>query len=147
MHSRVCHWSMALSVMPQVIWSQVSMLQLVNVAFQFLRNLLAINKTQTQSNERMQCSSICLPRQGEHLLYNSLHMTVCFINIIRLRIISGTAAGIVHVVLMQSTTLTSKTRGQSNLTKSASRGAHFPVRGHPRGSKVVPLNSWGMVSY
>jgi len=39
------------------------------------------------------------------------------------------------------------TRGQSNLTKSASRGAHSPVRGHPRGSKVVPLNSWGSVSY
>ena len=40
-----------------------------------------------------------------------------------------------------------KTRGQSNWTKSASRGAHSPVRGHPRGSKVVPLNSWGRVSY
>jgi len=40
-----------------------------------------------------------------------------------------------------------KTRSQSNLTKSASRGAHSPVRGHPRGSKVVPLNSWGRVSY
>jgi len=40
-----------------------------------------------------------------------------------------------------------KTRGQSNLTKSASRGANSPVRGHPRGSKVVPLNSWGRVSY
>ena len=26
------------------------------------------------------------------------------------------------------------------MTKSASRGAHSPVRGHPRGSKVVPLN-------
>ena len=40
------------------------------------------------------------------------------------------------------------TRGQSNLTKSASRGGgHSPVRGHPRGSKVVPLNSWGRVSY
>ena len=39
------------------------------------------------------------------------------------------------------------TRCQSNLTKSASRGAHSPVRGHPRGSKVVPLNSWGRVSY
>ena len=39
------------------------------------------------------------------------------------------------------------TRGQSNLTKSASRRAHSPVRGHPRGSKVVPLNSWGRVSY
>jgi len=41
----------------------------------------------------------------------------------------------------------SLTRGQSNLTKSASRGAHSPVRGYPRGSKVVPLNSWGRVSY
>ena len=41
----------------------------------------------------------------------------------------------------------SVTRGQSNLTKSASRGAHSPVRGHPRGSKFVPLNSWGRVSY
>jgi len=40
-----------------------------------------------------------------------------------------------------------QTRGQSNLTKSALRGAHSPVRGHPRGSKVVPLNSWGRVSY
>ena len=39
------------------------------------------------------------------------------------------------------------TRGQSNLTKSASWGAHSPIRGHPRGSKVVPLNSWGRVSY
>ena len=29
-----------------------------------------------------------------------------------------------------------KTRGQSNLTKSASRGAHSPVRGHPRGRKL-----------
>jgi len=34
-----------------------------------------------------------------------------------------------------------RTRGQSNLTKCASRGAHSPVRGHPRGSKFVPLNS------
>ena len=40
-----------------------------------------------------------------------------------------------------------ETRGQSNLTKSASRGAHSPVRGHPRGSKFVPLNSWSRVSY
>jgi len=40
-----------------------------------------------------------------------------------------------------------KTSGQSNLTKSASRWAHSAVRGHPRGSKVVPLNSWGRVSY
>ena len=39
------------------------------------------------------------------------------------------------------------TSGQSNLTKSASRGAHSPVRGHPRGSKFVPLNSWVRVSY
>ena len=39
------------------------------------------------------------------------------------------------------------TKGQSNLTKSASRGAQSPIRGHPSGSKVVPLNSWGRVSY
>jgi len=39
------------------------------------------------------------------------------------------------------------TRGQSNLTKSASRGAHSRVRGHPRGSKFVPLNSLGRGSY
>ena len=31
--------------------------------------------------------------------------------------------------------------------QEVSRGAHSPVRGHPRGSKVVPLNSWGRVSY
>ena len=29
-----------------------------------------------------------------------------------------------------------QTRGQSNLTKSASRGAHSPVRGHPGGRKL-----------
>ena len=46
-----------------------------------------------------------------------------------------------------SRTLIKLTRGQSNLTKSASRGAHSPVRGHPRGSKFVPLNSWGRGSY
>jgi len=40
-----------------------------------------------------------------------------------------------------------RTRGQSNLTKSSSRGVHSPVTGHPRGSKFVPLNSWGRVSY
>jgi len=40
-----------------------------------------------------------------------------------------------------------ETRGQSNLTKSASRGAHSLVRGHPRGSKFVPLNYWGRGSY
>ena len=40
-----------------------------------------------------------------------------------------------------------RTRGQSNLTKSASQGAHSPIMGHPRGLKFVPLNSWGRVSY
>ena len=45
------------------------------------------------------------------------------------------------------TTTLQITKGQSNLTKSASRGANSPVRGHPRGSKVVQLNSWGRVSY
>ena len=50
-------------------------------------------------------------------------------------------------ILLISTSFRFTTRGQSNLTKSASRGAHSPVRGHPRGSKVVPLNSWGRGSY
>jgi len=50
-------------------------------------------------------------------------------------------------VLMITFNVIYVTRGQSNLTKSASRGAHSPVRGHPRVSKVVPLNSWGRVSY
>jgi len=40
-----------------------------------------------------------------------------------------------------------ETRGQSNLTKNASQGARSPVRGHPRGSKFVPLNSWGRGYY
>ena len=40
-----------------------------------------------------------------------------------------------------------KTRSQINLTKCVSWGAHSPVRGHPRGSKFVPLNSWGRGSY
>ena len=39
------------------------------------------------------------------------------------------------------------TRGQSNLTKAPHRGAHSPVSGHPRGSKFMPLNSWGRGSY
>jgi len=52
-----------------------------------------------------------------------------------------------YEVSVKSSGIAYKTRGQSNLTKSASRGAHSPVRGHPRGSKVVPLNSWGRVSY
>ena len=57
--------------------------------------------------------------------------------------------GVTTIVLglKQLRTNAKLTRGQSNLTKSASRGAHSPVRGHPRGSKVVPLNSWGRVSY
>ena len=39
------------------------------------------------------------------------------------------------------------TRGQSNLTKSASRGPIPRLGVTPRGSKFVPLNSWGRVSY
>ena len=50
-------------------------------------------------------------------------------------------------VVFHATYVQHITRGQSNLTKSASRGGHSPVRGHPRGSKVVPLNSWSRVSY
>ena len=54
--------------------------------------------------------------------------------------VMSNGTGILRFIIKQ-------TRGQSNLTKSVSRGAHSPVRGHPRGSKVVPLNSWGRVSY
>ena len=36
-----------------------------------------------------------------------------------------------------------QTRGQSNLTKSASRGAQSSVKGHPRGSKFVPIEFLG----
>jgi len=50
-------------------------------------------------------------------------------------------------VIINKQTYYAITRDQSNFTKSASRGAHSPVRGHPRGSNVVPLNSWGRVSY
>ena len=32
-------------------------------------------------------------------------------------------------------------------TRGQPRGAHSPVRGHPRGSKFVPLTSWGWGSY
>ena len=52
-----------------------------------------------------------------------------------------------NIMFTEHVVLDKKTRGQSNLTKSASLGAHSPVRGHPMGSKVVPLNSWGRVSY
>jgi len=54
---------------------------------------------------------------------------------------------IVRVETVADQTIMKQTRGQSNLTKSASQGAHSPVRGHPRGSKVVPLNSWDRGSY
>ena len=33
------------------------------------------------------------------------------------------------------------------INKKRLTGANSPVRGHPRGSKVIPLNSWGRVSY
>jgi len=39
--------------------------------------------------------------------------------------------------------LVSKTRGQSNLTKSASWGAHSPVRGHPRVSESCTIEFLG----
>ena len=58
----------------------------------------------------------------------------------------ATTCGMIEICISLSLLLL-LTRGQSNLTKSASPGAHSPVRGHPRGSKVVPLNSWGRVSY
>jgi len=48
----------------------------------------------------------CLPSQVECLQDNNrLHMTLCFINLIRHSIICGTAAGIDHIILMHITIL------------------------------------------
>ena len=47
-----------------------------------------------------------------------------------------------HVALVPN-----ETRGQSNLTKSSSRGANFPVRGHPRGVESCTIEFLGRVSY
>ena len=52
----------------------------------------------------------------------------------------------VHVIIIIIIIIIIITRGQS-IDKKRLTGAHSPVRGHPRGSKVVPLNSWGRVSY
>ena len=41
-----------------------------------------------------------------------------------------------YVIFKHQLISVKSTRGQSNLTKSASRGAHSPVRGHPRGRKL-----------
>jgi len=53
-------------------------------------------------------------------------VTVCFIDIIRLRITSGTADSVVHVVLTQSTTL--KTLQIYNASRY--RSLHSKARGH-----------------
>ena len=50
-------------------------------------------------------------------------------------------------VIFVKTGFYNNNKRSNTLTKSASRGAHSPVRGHPRGSKFVPLNSWSRVSY
>ena len=55
--------------------------------------------------------------------------------------------GAVHLFVCLSVCRQNTTRGQSNLTKSASRGANSPVRGHPTGSKFVPLNSWFLLVF
>jgi len=61
--------------------------------------------------------------------------------------LSLTRTALTILTLLTLTLILTLTRGQSNLTKCASRVAHSPVRGHPRGSKFVPLNSWGKGSY
>jgi len=82
-----------------------------------------------------------------------LSTLLCGTNLTQIRLLNPScfiylAVGVYTTTLTRSNSVSSidlmlKTRGQSNLTKSASRGAHSPVRGHPRGAKVVPLNSWG----
>ena len=48
--------------------------------------------------------SVCLPRQVQCCQYNRLlHMTLCFINLIRHSITCGTALVTVYVILMQTT--------------------------------------------
>ena len=93
-------------------------------------------------------------------MYNRLHKTeletgfvICFVMATHYFLVgTATQTAAIYIDRYKSYVtlceiLTIITRGQSNLTKSDSRGAHSPVRGHPRGSKVVPLNSWGRVSY
>ena len=78
-------------------------------------------------------------------------MSVCLdvcLNVVKLffkshTVYIGFSRNLAHMI----TCANAETRGQSNLTKSASRGAHSPVRGHPKESKFVPLNSWGRGSY
>jgi len=62
-------------------------------------------------------------------------------------LVTASASGSVPCARIINACITIITRGQSNLTKSASWGDHSPVKGHPRGSKFVPLSSWGRVSY
>ena len=94
--------------------------------------------------------SICLPwvlvpsvlpsktvRRGDSLLHTWHNQFICLWHY-------ATINSSLMIIIMM---MRKWTRGQSNLTKSTSRGAHSPVRGHPRRSKVVPLNSWGRVSY
>jgi len=50
-------------------------------------------------------------------------------------------------VAEKSSRIAYKTRGQSNLTKSASRGGIPRLVVTPGGSKFVPLNFWGRGSY
>jgi len=45
--------------------------------------------------------------------------------------------------LLSAISVTIITRGQSNLTKSASRGAHSPVRGHPQGIESCTIEFLG----
>ena len=57
----------------------------------------------------------CPPSDCQHLLFSIITELACVIN-----------ACIIIII----------TSGQSNLTKSASQGAHSPVRNHPRGRKL-----------
>ena len=49
-----------------------------------------------------------------------------------------------HAALYLGITVNKRSK---SFDKKRLTGAHSPVKGHPRGSKVVPLNSWGRVSY
>ena len=97
---------------------------------------------------RMSSESAIL-HQCQNFNQNWSGIPIQIARLIRIRMSTGPLLKCCGFIILSASVISTSfvTRGESNLTKSASRGAHSPVRGHPRGSKVVPLNSWGRVSY
>jgi len=111
-----------------------------------------------QCHDRATLQGVRIPSAILKIVFRHILFIFCLLNAVwaltsdGFRIVSDTLVTVYCTVLFATDTVSllvkyTQKRGQSNLTKSASRGAHSPVRGHPRGSKFVPLNSWGRVSY